>query len=359
MNGRMMMATTMNEPKEGAQAAPGTTVKATRPGMREVAVGKGGKPVSLVTGLQGQTETIGRVYWVSIGDMAVPVGKLKELWLAAGLPEELCPVARSPVDAFRVAIDLTGKEAPFNTLVIRPAAMMVGKQAKPWARTLAWGTEKNHSFPVIGRVEFRLANAVQAADVVGTMDLQNTDEEANKMLTSFLIRARQLFERFSTHATDDDVRRAVMTYLRSSADPFAMRPNGALYFSPEAAVPSLDKVATLLGSLAEYCSENSMGSELAGIPVQQDSRDLVIRQFERIVGGEVADTLEKASNLLAEKGRKIRPSEFQGFLDELTGLADLKAKYEEVLSFKVATGNAAWDLLSQVVADLSKRVQVE
>ncbi|MDE1821221.1 MAG: hypothetical protein KGJ23_07700 [Euryarchaeota archaeon] len=351
--------TTTTTTEEGAQATPGTTTTPTPGLMREVSIpGQDkGEAVGLVTGLQGKTETIGRVYWVSIGDMAVPVEKLKELWTAAGLPEELCPGARSPVDAFRMAVDLTGKESPFNTLVIRPAAMMVGKQAKPWARTLAWGTEKNHAFPVIGRVEFRLANAVQSADVTGTMDLQNTDDEAKKMLSSFLVRARQLFERFSSHATDDDVRRSVTTYLRTSGKRFDMRPNGALYFSPEAAVPCLDRVAKLLGLLSPYCSEHSVGSELAGMPVQQDSRDLVIKQFERIVGGKVAETIGKAQELLGEKDRKIRPSEFQGFIDELQELASLKGEYENVLSFKVATGAAAWDLLSQVVAELSKHVE--
>lgn len=332
------------------------TITAKTTGIRDVTVTRGDHAVGMVTGLQGKTDNIGRVYWVVVGQMYVPSEKMREHWEAAGLPPDFCPAKPRVIDAFKKSVDDASKESPFNTLIMRTAAVMVGKQAKPWGRSLAWGTEQNHAYPIIGQVSLRVANEVLPAAITETRDTANTTPEANDMLSAFVTRANELFGKYAHHNTDDDVRRAVMSYLRTKADPFMIRPGGALYFSPESAVANLNKVAALLQALSPYTRDGSVGAELAGLPVQEDSRDLVIRQFENIVGGELNDTIERAGQLLAVTDRKVQPSEFQSLLDDLGRIATLKQRYEEVLRFKVSTADALWGMLEKVSMQVASKV---
>jgi hypothetical protein len=250
------------------------------------------------------------LWWALSG--SIQYSRLREAWLAAGLPASDCPAAPSPALALRLAVHANAH----GTLLARrfDGGWVIAQESASDAD----GHRQWQAAPVV---------KVRLSDSLGS----DVTIEGNAELGA-VVRAHYHAALVDWPATS--VSGWLPTYVQARCDGIAMRESGGIYYVPPAAVPALQRVREVLESVSghrltliqalrtEEAVEAILGSlatdtasaieaalEGADTPRKaKNRRDLVaalrarLERYEDLLGAkhlELADQLDQADRALA------------------------------------------------------------
>jgi len=289
---------------------------------------------NLVATTQSKDDSLGHLFWFSIGQQMNKVDELEQKLINSGVGKEWMPNPIRPVDAFRRATRETQTKKPTATAGVYQNFLM---------REIYSDNEivqRNIVVETVDQKDKKLGYETQSGVIKldkknGTFSYEATDSEILEMCKE----AEQKFYLYRDHYSGQHIR-VMVTKILGSLAPTPMRKNGMIYFIPKAMNDGLNNLVTFIRSL-----DNSEGYQVPVID-STDNRHMVNTKLE----DHLDSLLEQCKNSddLAKGQVKALVDETNAALNDYKQYRGIIASEKESFEDKVVT------LRSEVVKVLEK-----
>lgn len=289
---------------------------------------------NLVATTQSKDDSLGHLFWFSIGQQMNKVDELEQKLINSGVGKEWMPNPIRPVDAFRRATRETQTKKPTATAGVYQNFLM---------REIYSDNEivqRNIVVETVDQKDKKLGYETQSGVIKldkknGTFSYEATDSEILELCKE----AEQKFYLYRDHYSGQHIR-VMVTKILGSLAPTPMRKNGMIYFIPKAMNDGLNNLVTFIRSL-----DNSEGYQVPVID-STDNRHMVNTKLE----DHLDSLLEQCKNSedLAKGQVKALVDETNAALNDYKQYRGIIASEKESFEDKVVT------LRSEVVKVIEK-----
>src|SRR5690625_2568692 len=232
---------------------------------------------NLIATTQTNSDSLGHLFWFSIGQQMNKVEELKQKLKNSGLGEIWMPNPIRPVDAFRRATRETQTKKPTATAGVYQNFLMreVYSDNEMVQRNIVVETVDQKTEKQGEELKYETHSGIIKLDKKnGTFTYEATDPEILELCKE----AEQKFYLYRDHYSGQHIR-VMVTKILGSLAPTPMRKNGMIYFIPQAMSDGLNNLVTFIRSLDQ--------SEGYQVPVidSSDNRHMVNKKLEDHLDG--------------------------------------------------------------------------
>lgn len=313
-------------------------------GLKEANVG--GKSISVDTTQTGNT--LGRVFWFSVGECEVTVEELRNHYYRLNIPMEYFPHDPRMPDVFKNVCMLHHEKK--GTMTVNGETVHYTDMVRPNGAKRELVRETKHE--KLRHINMGVWELMEVKPGEYSIHSECFEPEFCEVFKQVTKELESEFAYYANVYRGKNIRDTLRNVIYSL--PYiSMRDTGGVYFVPETHADILDKMSQLMKILNLRHAKTATTTEIITLPVVDSAphRDMLVVKYESDAKGKIDDMLKRTTEILKLRV-KISPKTFAGMVEEKNRLNEVKKKYEEILQRQMDTTNQELDFLKEQLAKL-------